>query len=148
MPVTRSTTYAERRTRSNHAKADTTETKCTDAKYSKPKTTKSKITKAKAAQPSTLSTTVGAGQSGTSLKHASRRVKLLEWLSLKDKADGVVPGSDKLFSLLRELGQQKGCKVVARGRPRELSDIEWLIIGKFRTLYATNMLGSIYLTKS
>lgn len=123
--------------RLNHTKADTTKDKPTDAKPTKPKTTKQKttkpkttkpkITKAKAVQPSTLSATRGAGESQTTFK--SRQVKLLEWISLKDTADGVVPESDRLFSLLQELGQQKGCQVVARGRPRELSDIEWLMIG-------------------
>jgi hypothetical protein len=82
---------------------------------------------AKAVQPSSLSATRDAGESQTTSK--SRQVKLLEWISLKDTADGVVPESDRLFSLLQELGQQKGCQVVARGRPRELSDIEWLMIG-------------------
>jgi hypothetical protein len=128
MPVTRSATRAaERSTRLNHTKADTTKAKSTDAKPTKPKTTKSKITKAKAAQPSTLSATSDAGESETSLK--SRHGRLLEWLSLTDTADGVIPDSDRLFCLLQELRQQKGCQVVARGRPRELTNIEWLMIG-------------------
>lgn len=70
------------------------------------------------------------GESETSFNYASQRDRLLEWLSLKDTADGATFDGGKLFCLLQELYQQKGCQFVARGRPRELSGIEWLIIGK------------------
>lgn len=110
MPVTRSATRA--------AERNTTKTSTT------------KVTQAKAVQPSSLSATREAGEGETSFNTISPRQRLLEWLSLKDVSDGVTPDNGRLFSLLQELYQQKGCQVVARGRPRELSGIEWLIIGK------------------
>lgn len=55
---------------------------------------------------------------------------LLEWISLKDSSNDVVPNSERLFSTLQEIHQLKGCRAIARGRPRELRDIEWLMIGK------------------
>jgi hypothetical protein len=42
----------------------------------------------------------------------------------------ITPNSSGLFSLLQELNQQKGCQGVVRGRLRELSGIEWLIISR------------------
>jgi hypothetical protein len=56
--------------------------------------------------------------------------RLLEWISLKDPTNGVIPNSDELFATLQEIHKLKECIVIARGRPRELSKIEWLIIGK------------------
>lgn len=56
--------------------------------------------------------------------------RLLEWISLKDSPNGVIPNSDELFATLQEIHQLNECIVIARGRPRELSEIEWLIIGK------------------
>ncbi|KAJ5625619.1 hypothetical protein N7510_001928 [Penicillium lagena] len=107
MPVTRSATRAaERSTKSNLTEA----------------------TQPKAAESSKSSALGKTGKSKPSFKYASQRVRLLEWLSLKDTADSVIPNGDELFCLLQKLYQQKGCQVVARGRPRELNDIEWLII--------------------
>ncbi|GIJ83617.1 hypothetical protein Asppvi_002442 [Aspergillus pseudoviridinutans] len=54
--------------------------------------------------------------------------RLLEWISLKDPPNGVIPNSDELFGTLQEIHKLKECIVIARGRPRELSEIEWLII--------------------
>lgn len=56
--------------------------------------------------------------------------RLIEWISLKDPPNGVVPNSDELFATLQEIHKLKECIIIARGRPRELSEIEWLIIGK------------------
>ncbi|UKZ71039.1 uncharacterized protein TrAtP1_012006 [Trichoderma atroviride] len=53
---------------------------------------------------------------------------LLEWISLKDPPSGVIPNGDELFAILQEICKLRACIVIARGRPRELSGIEWLII--------------------
>ncbi|GFF24188.1 hypothetical protein IFM61606_09057 [Aspergillus udagawae] len=52
----------------------------------------------------------------------------LEWISLKDPPNGVISNSDELFATLQEMHKLKECIVIARGRPRELSETEWLII--------------------
>ncbi|KAH2525468.1 hypothetical protein KXW40_008790 [Aspergillus fumigatus] len=54
--------------------------------------------------------------------------RLIEWISLKDPPNGVVPNSDELFATLQEIHKLKECIIITRGRPRELSEIEWLII--------------------
>ncbi|GAQ47338.1 hypothetical protein AKAW_00172 [Aspergillus niger] len=54
--------------------------------------------------------------------------RLLEWISLKDSPNGVIPNDDELFATLQEIHKLNECIVIARGRPRELSEIEWLII--------------------
>lgn len=54
----------------------------------------------------------------------------LEWISLKDLPSGVIANSDEVFSILQEMQKLKGCTSIHRGRPYELSDIEWLMIGK------------------
>ncbi|KAL6884486.1 hypothetical protein GGI43DRAFT_426750 [Trichoderma evansii] len=56
--------------------------------------------------------------------------RLVEWISLKDPSNGVIPNSEDLFATLQEIHKLNECIVIARGRPRELSGIEWLIIGK------------------
>jgi hypothetical protein len=56
--------------------------------------------------------------------------RLLEWISLKDPPNGVIPNSDELFATLQEIHKLKECILIARGRPLQLSEIEWLIIGK------------------
>lgn len=56
--------------------------------------------------------------------------RLVEWISLKDPPNGVIPNSDNLFATLQEIHKLDECIVIARGRPRELSGVEWLIIGK------------------
>lgn len=56
---------------------------------------------------------------------------MLERLSLKDTSDGVTSDGGGFFCLLQELYQQNRCQVVAKGHPRELSGIEWLIIGEY-----------------
>lgn len=58
--------------------------------------------------------------------------RLVEWISLKDPPSGVILNGDDLFAILQEISRLQACKVIARGRPRELSGIEWLIIGKQR----------------
>ncbi|PKX88843.1 uncharacterized protein P174DRAFT_516426 [Aspergillus novofumigatus IBT 16806] len=54
--------------------------------------------------------------------------RLVEWISLKDPPNGVILNNDELFATLQEIHKLKECIVIARGRPRELSEIEWLII--------------------
>jgi hypothetical protein len=103
MPVTRSVTHAAKQ------RSEVNEVKNTIPK-----------TNAKDSYPSK------SGKSQKLPQHHS----LLEWISLKDSPNDVVPNSDQLFSTLQEMHQLKGCKAIARGRPRELSDIEWLMIGK------------------
>lgn len=71
-----------------------------------------------------------AGEIEKPLHHVAPRRKLLELLSLKVASD-TTPENGILFGLLQQLFQQNGCEVVARGSPRELSGIEWLIIGKY-----------------
>lgn len=56
--------------------------------------------------------------------------RLIEWISFKDPPNGIIPNRDDLFVTLQEIHQLNECIVIARGRPRELSGIEWLIIGK------------------
>lgn len=71
-----------------------------------------------------------AGEIETPLRYVAPRRELLELLSLKVASD-TTPENGRLFGLLQHLFQQNGCQVVARGNPRELSGIEWLIIGKY-----------------
>ncbi|KAJ5195866.1 hypothetical protein N7449_006345 [Penicillium cf. viridicatum] len=54
--------------------------------------------------------------------------RLLEWISLKDPPNSFIPNSDELFATLQEIQKLQGCTGIARGRPHELRDIEWLII--------------------
>lgn len=63
-------------------------------------------------------------------KRPPQNRRLLEWISLKDSPNGVIPDSDELFATLQEIHKLNECIVIARGRPRELSETEWLIIGK------------------
>ncbi|PTB36098.1 hypothetical protein M441DRAFT_203185 [Trichoderma asperellum CBS 433.97] len=56
--------------------------------------------------------------------------RLVEWISLKDPPNSIIPNSDGLFATLQEIHKLNECIVIARGRPRELRGIEWLIIGK------------------
>lgn len=55
--------------------------------------------------------------------------RILEWISLKDAPNGVIPNSDEIFAILQEIQKLQECTGVARGRPQELRNIEWLIIG-------------------
>ncbi|KAK9768606.1 hypothetical protein K7432_000593 [Basidiobolus ranarum] len=89
---------------------------------SKTNTRKTSTTKANSAQLSTLSATREAEESETLLNYVAPRHRLLEWLSLKGIA-GVALDNGRLLSLLQELYLQKGCQVVARGRPCELIGI-------------------------
>jgi hypothetical protein len=54
----------------------------------------------------------------------------LQWISLKDPSNGVIPNNDEIFAILQEIQKLRECIGIARGRPHGLSDIEWLIIGK------------------
>ncbi|KAJ5531580.1 hypothetical protein N7527_004973 [Penicillium freii] len=54
--------------------------------------------------------------------------RILEWISLKDAPNGVIPNSDEIFAVLQEIQKLQECTGVARGRPQELRNIEWLII--------------------
>lgn len=136
MPVTRSATRAAARsTRSRRVQVNPIEFTKTA------KTTKAKTVKAKTKQPDTLSAT-----RAVSLNYVSPRGRLLEWISLKDLAGGVAPDNGTLFGILQELCRQKGCQVVARGRPHELSGMEWLIIGKSCSLGGTKLPFIINLT--
>ncbi|KAI2730237.1 hypothetical protein CBS147332_2089 [Penicillium roqueforti] len=42
--------------------------------------------------------------------------------------NGVIPNSDEIFAVLQEIQKLQECTGVARGRPQELRNIEWLII--------------------
>lgn len=48
--------------------------------------------------------------------------RLVEWISLKDPPNGVIPNSDELFATLQEIHKLKECIVIVGGRPRELSE--------------------------
>ncbi|KAJ5709584.1 hypothetical protein N7493_009875 [Penicillium malachiteum] len=54
--------------------------------------------------------------------------RILQWITLKDPANGVISNSDEIFSILQEIQKLPECICLARGRPEELNDIEWLLI--------------------
>jgi hypothetical protein len=56
--------------------------------------------------------------------------RLLEWISLKYPPNGIILNSDELLATLQEIQKLQECIGIARGRPHEPRDFEWLIIGK------------------
>jgi hypothetical protein len=111
MPVTQSVT------RASEMNAEKTTTKHTSKQQNDLHAINSTTTKTNAKDPSPA-------------ERPPQSRRLLEWISLKNPPNGVIPNSDELFATLQEIHKLKECIVIARGRPRELSEIEWLIIGK------------------
>ncbi|KAJ6016849.1 hypothetical protein N7451_000228 [Penicillium sp. IBT 35674x] len=100
----------------------------------KSKTTRRKVMKAQANKKNTTkkntpeARTTEANEKKAGIHAPPYRERLIEWITLKDPADGVIPNKSELFSILQRMRGWGGCQVVSRARPSGLDGIEWLVV--------------------
>ncbi|KAJ5809267.1 uncharacterized protein N7503_001485 [Penicillium pulvis] len=100
----------------------------------KSKTTRKRMMKAKANQENTtkkrfsVAKSTKANEKKAIIHDPPYRERLIEWITMKDPIDGVIPNKSELFSILQRIRGRKGCQVVSRARPSELNGIEWLVV--------------------